>query len=275
MHRRDNIMSGNSASLEQLDPVAFRFYHDALAALRAAGVPFLVGGAYALAYYSGVARHTKDLDVFVRPGDARGTLQALAAAGFRTELTFPHWLGKAYHGQDFVDVIFSSGNGHCTVDDDWFTYAVEGRTLGIPARLVPAEEMIWQKSYIMERERFDGADVLHLLRARAATLDWPRLLARFGPHWRVLLSHLVLFGFVYPEDRDCIPPAVLQALTDRLSDRAASNGRLCRGTLLSRVQYLTDTEQWGYRDARLAPYGKMTPEQVETWTVADMAPGGH
>src|SRR5207302_251148 len=82
------------------------------------------------------------------------------------------------------------------VNDAWFEHAVAGEALGRRVRLVPPEEMIWQKAYIMERERFDGADVLHLLRARGRRLDWPRLLARFGPHWRVLLSHLVLFGFV-------------------------------------------------------------------------------
>jgi hypothetical protein len=199
-------------------------------------------------------------------------LRVLKEAGYHSELTFGHWLGKVYHGDRFLDVIFSSGNGLCTVDDGWFQHAVEGDVLGVPARVVPVEEMIWQKSYIMERERFDGGDVLHLLRARGATLDWPRLLARFGPHWRLLLGHLVFFGFVYPEEKDCIPPAVLRTLTERLSDKAASNGRLCQGTLLSRMQYLIDTEEWGYRDARTAPHGKMTPEQVSAWTAAGLAP---
>jgi hypothetical protein len=263
-----NIMSANPTNLENQAPVAFRFYHDALAVLRAADVPFLVGGAYAFACYTGIARHTKDLDIFVRPPDARRALQALQRAGYRTELTFPHWLGKAHHGGDFLDVIFSSGNGLCTVDEGWFEHAVEGEVLGEPARLVPVEEMIWQKSYIMERERFDGADVLHLLRARGATLDWGRLLARFGPHWRILLSNLVLFGFVYPEEKDAIPPAVLSTLVDRLADRAVANGRLCQGTLLSRMQYLPDTAEWGYHDARLLPGGKMSPEQIESWTAA-------
>ena len=40
-------------------------------------------------------------------------------------------------------------------------------------RLIPVEEMIWSKGLIMERERFDGADVTHLIRARTATCDAP------------------------------------------------------------------------------------------------------
>ncbi len=58
--------------------------------------------------------------------------------------------------------------------------------------------MIWSKAFIMERERYDGADIAHLILACGRDLDWRRLLGRFGRRWRVLLSHLVLFGFVYP-----------------------------------------------------------------------------
>src|SRR4051794_1324036 len=205
-----------STSLELIDPHAFRFYRDALEVLRRCSVPFLVGGAYALDRYTGIARHTKDFDIFVRPGDAARTLEAFAAAGYRTQMTFPHWLGKVFFEQDFVDIIFSSGNALCPVDDDWFAHAVPGRVLGVEVKLCPPEEMIWQKAYIMERERFDGADVAHLLRACGERLDWERLLRRFGPHWRILLVHLILFGFVYPAEQSKVPGHVLRALTDKL-----------------------------------------------------------
>src|SRR5437899_2514867 len=97
---KENTMSAQPRSSTKLRPDAFAFYRDALAVLQASGVPFLVGGAYAFAYYTGITRHTKDLDVFVRPADARAALRALARGGYRSELTFPHWLGKAHHGDD-------------------------------------------------------------------------------------------------------------------------------------------------------------------------------
>jgi hypothetical protein len=141
--------------------------------------------------------------------------------------------------------------------------------VGVPVRLCPAEEMIWQKAFIMERERFDGADINHLLWARGPGLDWPRLVRRFGPHWRVLLSHLVLFGYVYPAEQDRIPADVLRSLAGRLLEEPADRGdRRCRGPMLSRGQYLIDTEEWGYEDARLKPSGTMTPEQITHWTAA-------
>ena len=77
-----------------------------------------------------------------------------------------------------------------------------------------------------ERERFDGADVLHLLRDCAEHLDWERILRRFGPHWRVLFAHLVLFGFVFPGDRDRVPSEITRRLIARYQGpRAAAAAR--------------------------------------------------
>jgi hypothetical protein len=254
-----------------LDQKAFDFYCQALVALTEAGVPFLVGGAYSFERYTGIARHTKDFDIFVRPRDCDAALRVLTDAGCRTDLTFTHWLAKAFRGDDFIDVIFSSGNGIARVDDEWFEHAVDDEVFCLPVKLCPVEETIWSKAFIMERERFDGADVAHLLRATAARLDWPRLLRRFGDYWRVLYAHLVLFGFIYPCDSAAIPQSVMKELARRLEHETASPpeaDRVCRGTILSRGQYLVDVDRWSYTDARLEPAGTMTRRQIARWTAA-------
>jgi hypothetical protein len=256
---------------DHLAPATLEFYRRVMTSLQEARVPLLVGGAYAFARYTGIVRHTKDFDVFVHPRDFDPTLEELRRIGCAVERPFPHWLGKGYCGDDFVDVIFSSGNGIARVDDLWFEHALDEEVLGIPARLCPAEEMIWSKAFILERERYDGADVAHVLRARAEELDWERLLRRFGSHWPVLLSHLILFGYVYPGEADRIPARVVDELSGRLRHSrggSASSDRLCRGTILSRSQYLVDVEKWGYRDARLEPVGPMSAEELEIWTQA-------
>ena len=259
-----------SPAHDGLDRETEEFYRRTLETLAAARIPFLLGGAYAFAHYTGIERHTKDLDVFVLRSDRDRALEHLASAGYRTHVPFPHWLAKAWSGDHFIDVIYGSGNGIAEVDGEWLEHGQEAEALGVRVRLTPPEEMIWSKAFVMERERYDGADVAHLLRARAADLDWTRLLRRFGPYWRVLLSHLLLFSFVYPAERQSIPASVLADLLKRAGDEYRADGgeRQCLGTLVSRAQYLVDVERWGYRDGRLPPTGRMTEEEIATWTAA-------
>jgi hypothetical protein len=223
-----------------------------------------------LSVYTGIERHTRDFDVFVREADCPRALDALAAAGYATELTFPHWLGKAYWGNLYVDVIFGAGNGVARVDDVWFTHSIPGEVLGERVRLCPPEETVWSKAFIMERERFDGADVAHLLRAQAERLDWQRLLWRFGDYWRVLLTHLVLFGFIYPCERQRVPTWVMDELLARVQaeqQRPHGEDGICQGTLLSREQYLFDVQRREQRDARIE-HGHIRPEHCDIWTAA-------
>jgi hypothetical protein len=124
----------------------------------------------------------------------------------------------------------------------------------------------------MERERFDGADVSHLILALGEQLDWERLLDRFGAHWRVLLSHLILFGFIFPSARSRVPDWVMQDLLRRLQselESAEPADPVCYGTLLSWSQYLGDVLGGTFRDARIRPYGTMTAEEVARWTSAE------
>jgi hypothetical protein len=242
-----------------LDPQAVAFYRHVISLLREARIGFLVGGAWAFTSYTGIDAETKDLDLFLRPADIERALGTLAAAGYETELTSPIWIGKVVHGDDLVDLIFSSGNGVSVVDDDWFAHARRANVLGHRLRLVPREEMIWSKAFLMERDRFDGADVLHLLRSARGAIDGERLLTRFGLHWRVLLAHVVLFDYVYPADRDAIPKSLRDELLARAVGEASGEtaaGRedvaLLFGTFLSRHAYATDLEEGGLIDARQA-----------------------
>ena len=246
------------------------FYRRVLTTLTRAGVPFLVGGTFALTRYTGIARWTKDLDLFIHQDDWCLLRETLAADGIDTHVAFPHWLGKAQDGDACVDLIYSGGNGVTIVDDAWFERAPEATVMGVAVRLVPAEEMIWSKAFVMERERYDGADVLHIIRRMHATLDWGHLISRFDTHGRVLLSHLILFGFVYPQEAAHVPAEVLAELWSAAQRESVPGhaGPVCRGTLLSREQYLADVNTEGYLDARLPPHGDMTADDLAVWTAA-------
>jgi len=263
-------MARRRAAAEKAKSSPNDFHRRSVAALQAANVPFLIGGAYVVEAFAGVSRRTKDFDLYIRPRHVRAAMDALAGAGYKAEMTFPHWLAKAARGRDCVDLIFRAGNGLCEVDDSWFERAHDDELLGLRVKLCAPEEMIWMKAYIMERERFDGADIAHILRRCAVELDWPHLVRRFGLDWRVLLSHLILFGYIYPSERHRIPVAVMDDLITRLRNEASTPGlsRLCRGTLLSRKQYLVDIQEWGFRDARLEDRVHMNEKDIARWTKA-------
>jgi hypothetical protein len=247
------------------DDPAHMVYREALQVLRDSDIPFLVGGAFGFESYTGIVRHTKDLDLFVRPLDSQRLLRCLAEAGFDTTVRFPHWLGKAKKDEQSIDVIFSSGNGVCTVDDGWFNHAIPSAVVGIDVYLTPVEEMIWSKAFIMERNRYDGADIAHLLRARGAALDWARLLSRFNRHWRVLFSHVVLFGFIFPEQRLRVPDWFMREMLRRMDQEMhalPADRRVCQGTLLSWSQYLVHVDQGDYEDARHVPRGRLTDQET-------------
>src|SRR5262249_23147498 len=116
-------------------------HREGLRILQEQGFEPLVGGAYALKTHTGIWRDTKDLDLFLRKDRVHAALQALSRAGYRTELTDPLWLAKAYAGPYFIDLIFSSGNGVATVDEHWRSRAPTGELLGLETLIVPAEEM--------------------------------------------------------------------------------------------------------------------------------------
>jgi hypothetical protein len=254
---------------QMVQPPAREFYESTLRILTTAGIRFVVGGAFALKHYAGIARDTKDLDVFLERPELDRAMELLAASGYETEVTFPHWLGKAYSGEHFVDFIFSSANGLCPVDGAWFKHALKCTMWGVPVLLCPIEEVIWTKCFVMERERFDGADVCHLIEARGETIDWRRLIDRFGDQWRVLLGHLVFYSFIFPDRREVVPRWVLHELTERMQrERHAERDRVCRGTLVSREQYLVDLRERGYEDARVPPHGDVPIEQIDFWTDA-------
>lgn len=243
-----------------------KFYRAAMELLTRAKIPFLVGGAYAFGVYTGIERDTKDFDLFLRPNDVDLALEALRRGGYEPQKTFAHWLAKVFCGEHCIDLIYRAGNGLCEVDESWFAHAKPERMLGLEVKLCAPEEIIWMKAFIMERERFDGADVIHLIESCAEKIDWAHVVRRFSENWRVLLAHLVLFGYAFPGERARVPREVMRELVSRLrADDDVDLAKVCRGTLLSRQQYLRDVVDRGFHDVRLE---HMSRDEIARWTEA-------
>jgi len=249
----------------------------AIELLQEAEVPFVVGGAYAYAQYTGIYRDTKDLDVFPRKRDALKALQVLEKDGWRTERTDEVWIYKAFKGEWFVDFIFSSGNGVAVVDDEWFTYAQTAEVFGRRCQIAPAEEMIWSKAFVCERERYDGSDVNHLIKCAGADMDWERLLRRFDRYWEVLLGHIMMFRFAYPFERTTVPDWVMSELLSRALGTMKEGdweAKICRGNLISRVNYSVDIGAWGFGDGRRWDEDQRQDEKPARRTSLEVLSGG-
>lgn len=227
-------------------------YKRALRALNAAGVPYVVAGAYAVYAHTGIYRETKDLDLFIQPGVVVPAMRALKEAGFRARLEQPHWLAKALEGEHFVDVIFGMGNGLALIDRDWYRYSRPAILAGTPVRIAPAEELIWHRLFISERHRQDMADIVHLIVSLGPRLAWRRLVDKTGEHWPLLLAQLEMFQYVYPE-LEGVPSWVLLELLERARAEALrprTGERVTRGPLISRFSFTIDVHEWGFRDLR-------------------------
>ncbi|MGE5137892.1 MAG: hypothetical protein ACM3JD_00400 [Rudaea sp.] len=248
----DEVVDVAHATTPQFTPEEERVFRLGIEALNNAQIPYLVAGAFAKYSYTGIWRNTKDLDFFLKAEDVKPAFDALAAAGFKTEIVYEHWLAKAHMDPFFIDLIFGLGHGKLRITDDWFGEKHTFQLAGVQAPLISIEDLIASKLYVAERYRFDGADIVHLILRSRGKIDWERVLSRAPRHRELVLWYLVLFDFIYPGHSEYLP----QSLMVRLFDEARQNWKTehdpksFRGTLLDPFSFLVDTEDWGYEDRR-------------------------
>lgn len=219
-----------------------------LTILKESGVPHAVGGAFAVHAYTGVWRDTKDLDVFLHPRDVRIVLDALSANGFKTGITYEHWLAKALQGSYLMDLIFGVYNGRLPIDERWFTNGLTGEVAGVPVQFIPLEELFTSKLYVAARDRFDGSDIVHLIRSTKGDINWQRVLELLGSSHELLLWHLIFFDFVYPGHSDYLPKDLMVELFEKVRRRwsvPVDSNAFC-GTLLDQYSFGVDVKDWGY-----------------------------
>jgi hypothetical protein len=236
---------------EKQEIEAHAFYKEALELLNGSGACYMLGGAFALFHYTGIYRDTKDLDVYCKSSEYPKILKFFGDKGYKTELTDVRWLAKIFKGEYYIDIIFDTPNNICRVTDHWYKYAVKSEFKGLDVLLIAPEELIWAKIYVQNRERFDGADVNHVLLKKGKDLDWKRLLRHMEQHWHLLFAQLLVFQFVYPSDyHDIIPKWVFDNLIARANEQydvPFPQERVCRGPIIDQTQYSTDIKDWNYK----------------------------
>lgn len=231
------------------DPNAF--YAALLRRLKKTRIPFILGGTVAVNAYIGLERATKDLDVFCLAGDYPRLLKVLAERGYKTEVEDERWIAKVREGPHYCDIIFGSANMVAPVTSEWFKEARPATIMGSRVRLLPPTELVWSKSFIQDRYKFDGNDVAHLILVKHDEINWKRLLGYFEQHWEVLLMHVLRFRYIYPSERGRVPRWVFEELLGRLEAQRRlplSRKRSCRGRVFSRDDFQIDIEEWGFAD---------------------------
>jgi hypothetical protein len=250
----------SSSERPQFAPEQKRLFREVLEQMNERKVPYVVSGAFALQAHTGIWRDTKDLDLFLEQRHVTGALQGLSEDGFECEVCDPVWLAKAHRGDFFVDLITGMSNGVISVDASWIEHALPKAVMGVPCRVLAAEELIASKLFVTRRERFDGADICHVIYGTRGKLDWQRLLGILGEHWEVLLWSLMLFHYIYPKQANYVPAAIWDDLLGRFQ-RELRDGSSApfRGSLIDENMFAIDVCEWGldnelarYRERRLA-----------------------
>jgi len=141
-------------------------------------------------------------------------------------------------------------NATFCVDDSWIRNSLPASILGVSTRVLAAEELLCSKLFVTRRERFDGADIAHIIYATGGNLDWGRILHLAGEHWEMLLWALVLFRYVYPAQTRFVPAVLWQDLVSRfcrLVLEPDGQGKF-RGSLIDENMFAIDVKEWGLDD---------------------------
>lgn len=257
--------SVTSAIPVYLEPEAEALYREVLTALNERGVTYAVAGAVALEKYTGIWRATKDMDLFMEAQNVQAALTHLEQHGFRCEVLDPVWLSKAHRGDYFVDLISGMSNGVIMVDESWMKRTQPAIVVEVRTRIISPEDLIASKLFVTRRERFDGADIAHIIYRTRGSLEWQRILDLAGEHWEMLLWALLLFRYVYPAHSNYVPASLWQDLLSRYSELLQQPDRNApfRGSLVDENMFSIDIKDWGLPDLQAGFRAKRLRKHAE------------
>ncbi|MNX70618.1 hypothetical protein D3C86_1018860 [compost metagenome] len=164
--------------------------HEACEILKAAGVPFMVGGGVAVWAY-GRRRCTKDIDLFLPPKIPFVAMDALGKHGFHTRDTDASWLYKAFKDGVLIDLIVWT-TGNVRLDAETFAHTRDAEIDGLPFTLMGPEDVLFRKILSHREERRDWYDALSMMTRPVANFDWTYFMSRVRPeHARRVLSFVL------------------------------------------------------------------------------------
>jgi len=148
----------------------------AAAALRRAEIPFMLCGSMACWVRGGPEPLTKDVDFCVKPDDADGALDALAAMGMTTERPPEGWLYKAWDEDILIDLLFAPAN--VPVTDEVLERGDELSVLSVAMKVAAIDDVMATKLLALNENSLDYKQLLAIARALREQIDWAALFVR-------------------------------------------------------------------------------------------------
>jgi len=211
-------------------------YRKVIKAARERGFPFALGGAFAVAAYTGMWRNTKDIDLYILPRDRETMQDVLSQQGlsdYYEVLPYQrHWIYRAHQDDLIIDLIWSMPNERAEVDETWLAAGRQFEIQGEVMRALPAEELIWAKLYVMQKDRCDWPDIFNIIQVEADRLDWGRLMVRLDQDTPLLEGLLAVFCWLNPGRALSLPNWLLTRLTLNVEGAISAERILAHANLL-------------------------------------------
>jgi len=142
------------------------------ATLKAADIPFALGGSFAV-YARGGHSSDHDVDFLLREQDKEQALAELAKVGFRTEQPPEDWLVKVYDEDRMVDLIYRPIETPVTDETLRDTEIISVEAISMP--VISATQLMIHKLLSYSQHYCDFATGFPVARSLREQIDWPRV----------------------------------------------------------------------------------------------------
>jgi Uncharacterised nucleotidyltransferase len=173
----------------------------AVAALRDAKIPHLLGGGLAI-WARGGPERDHDLDFLVKQEDAERALQALVDVGMKPQRPPEDWLFKAHDENGvLVDLIFRPSE--TPVDDAMIARGDELEVVAIRVNVVSPGDVLVSKLLALREHELDYDAIVEMARAVREQVDWTDVRARteHSPFARAFFTLAEGLDLIEPQPR--------------------------------------------------------------------------
>jgi len=187
-------------------------YRDVIEAASWQNLRFCLGGGLAFSAYSERKRGTKDIDLFILKEDRAAFVELLSNIGYvdyhDREPYDQSWIYRGYLEKVVLDLIWCLPNHRVCVEPDWFERGAQASIHGQTVHLIPPEDVIRSKVYVLQRDACHWSDLLNLLEFHGDKLDWHYLLSKDISDMRLLGGLLNVFAWISPAKAQLFPEFV-------------------------------------------------------------------